>query len=652
MYPQDMAEAPYGSWRSPITAALRATGTTPLREARLVGETAYWLQGRPQEGGRLTLVRLGQQGEIQELTPAPTNVRTRVHEYGGGAYLPTETAVYYVDFADQRVYRLDPGSMPCPITPAPEIPSGARYADFCLAPGGRLLLAVRELYQAEGDPKNEIVAIPTDGAAPPRVVVTGADFYSFPRVTPDGRQLAWTSWMHPRMPWDGTDLWVGDLAPDGSVMGSHHVAGGPEESIFQPAWSPEGVLHFVSDRTGWWNLYRLRGATAEPLAPLEAEFGAPQWVFAQSTYAFLPGGRIACIVTRDGLQRLSSLAGDGSPPVAFELPYTAFGNASLHAHGDVLLFIAGAPAEPAAVVRYDTRTGERTVLQQSTTVGVGPGYVSQPRPITYPTMGGQEAHALFYPPTNPEDHAPEHERPPLLVLSHGGPTSMALAAFSLEVLFWTSRGFAVADVNYGGSTGYGRRYRQRLNGTWGIVDRDDCVNAARYLVDQGLADPRRLAIRGGSAGGYTTLCALVFRDEFSAGASYYGVADCETLAQDTHKFESRYLDTLIGPYPAMRQVYWERSPIHFAERLSCPVILFQGLEDRIVPPSQAEEMVQALEARALPYAYLAFAGEQHGFRRAETIQRTLEAELSFYSRIFGFPLTDEVEPVDIQNLAR
>jgi dipeptidyl aminopeptidase/acylaminoacyl peptidase len=640
--------APYGSWRSPITASLIASGAVPLGQVETEGDHVYWLEGRPREGGRSVLVRWSPDGAKRELTPSDFNVRTRVHEYGGGSYLVHRSTVYFSNFADQRLYRQDWNGEPRAITPEPDQPAGARYADGRVTPDGRLMVCVRELHGEDREATNEIVVVPTDGTAPPRTVVSGQDFYSFPRISPDGRRLAWTAWDHPRMPWDGTELWVGDLTTDGSVDNARRVAGGPQESIFQPAWSPGGTLHFVSDRTGWWNLHRMRGDTAEPLAPMEAEFGKPQWVFGFSTYAFLPDERVACVYSKDGIERLGIVPPTGSEVEPLECPYSDF--AYLRSSGTRLACIGASPREAAAVVTLDVATGRTEVLRRSIDFDVDARYVSAPRPIAFPSEGGQTAYALFYPPANAEYTGPSGERPPLLVLSHGGPTAMARPALDLETQYWTSRGFAVVDVNYGGSTGFGRAYRERLKGQWGVVDTLDCVNAARYLAEQGEVDGRRLAIRGGSAGGYTTLCALTFHDDFAAGASYYGVADCEALATETHKFESRYLDGLIGPYPEAQELYRSRSPIHFTDRLSCPVILLQGLEDRVVPPSQAEEMVSALRKKGLPFAYLAFEGEQHGFRKAETIQRALEAELYFYSRVFGFPVGDQVESVPIENL--
>jgi dipeptidyl aminopeptidase/acylaminoacyl peptidase len=641
--------APFGSWRSPITAAAIAAGEVSLGAPDLVGTDVYWLEGKPLEAGRVVVVKLDASGARHELTPTPFYVRTRVHEYGGGAYAVYGSTVYFSNFADQRLYRQEPGAQPVPITPAPDVPAGLRYADACASADGRCLICVRETHSAaEGtEAVNELVALWTDGATPARTLATGHDFYSSPRISPDGRSLAWLSWDHPRMPWDGTELWLADLSADGSVVNARCVAGGAQESLFQPEWSPAGVLHFASDRTGWWNLYRMlsESTEAEPLAPMEAEFGAPQWVFGMSTYAFLDDGRIAAIMSQNGTDQLVYIR-PGAGVEVVDLPYTAYGR-RLRSNGRTLVFTAASSTESAAVARLDTKSGSVEVLGRSLEHPPDPTYVSRPRAIAFPTEDGAAvAYAIYYPPTNPDHAGPAGERPPLIVESHGGPTAMTVAQLSLGIQYWTSRGFGVVDVNYGGSSGYGRAYRERLRGQWGVVDTQDCINAARYLADLGEVDGRRLAIRGGSAGGYTTLCALVFHDDFAAGASYYGVADCETLATDTHKFESRYLDGLIGPYPADRDVYYARSPIHFADRLSCPVILFQGLEDRVVPPSQAEGMVAALRAKHLPVAYLAFEGEQHGFRKAETIQRTLEAELYFYSRVFNFPLSEPVEPVD------
>lgn len=639
--------APFGSWASPITADLLARSGVRLSLPVPDGDATYWLEERPAEEGRSVVVRSDASGTPADVTPAGFNARSKVHEYGGGSYWVDGGTVFFSNFEDQRLYRQDPPDRPVPVTPEPPVPGSVRYADGKVTSDGRLIVCVRERH--DDGVTNELVALPADGSGDPRVIAGGHDFYAFPRISPDGSRLAWTCWDHPRMPWDGTELWVGELTEDGTLGRERRVAGGDAESIFQPEWSPDGVLHFVSDRTGWWNLYRERDGEAQPLATREAEFGVPQWEFGYSTYAFLSDGRIACIHTRDGSDHLALLDPATSELVDMDLQYSCY-EPYLRSDGSRLVFVAGGPATPGQVVSLDFQTRAVDVLRESQTTTLDPAYFSIPGPIEFRTDGGLFAHALFYPPASPDHAGPEGERPPLVVMSHGGPTGHVTAEFDLRTQFFTSRGLAVVDVNYGGSTGYGREYRERLKGQWGVVDTADCVNAAKHLAEAGEVDGRRLAIRGGSAGGYTTLCALTFHDDFAVGASYFGLADLEPFAQDTHKFESRYLDGLIGPWPEAADLWRARSPVRFAELLACPVILLQGLEDEVVPPSQAEIMVRALRAKGLPYAYLAFEGEQHGFRKAENIKRAFEAELYFYSRVLGFDLADLVEPVAIENL--
>ncbi|MDX6623754.1 MAG: hypothetical protein QOE75_1686 [Solirubrobacterales bacterium] len=640
---------PFGSWRSPISAESVARAGRRLGAPALAADGAvWWSEGRPSEAGRVALVRRGADGESTDVTPAEFNVRTRVHEYGGGSWtLAGPDRVLFANFADQRLYSQRLGEAPVALTPEPRRPAALRYADLRLSPDGETIFCVRERH-GEGEPRNEIVALPLDGSAEPTVLAAGRDFYSFPRPSPDGAELAFTCWEHPNMPWDGTELWLAPLADPGAAR---LVAGGPAESVFQPGWDEQGRLHFVSDRDGWWNLYRVGGdGGIEQLTREEAELGHPQWLFGGSTYAFLAGGSIAVIRNDGGEERLGVLDPRSERVTDLGLAFTSFGFPALSSAGSKVAFAAAGPARETAIVVYDAASAETEVLREASDEAVDPAYAPIPRAIEFPTAGGETAHAFFYPPTNPEFSPPEGELPPLIVQSHGGPTSHATPALDHEFIFWTSRGFGVVDVNYRGSSGFGRAYRDRLQGNWGVVDTEDCVAAATHLAERGEADRRRLTIRGGSAGGYATLCALVFHDEFAAGASYYGVADTETLARDTHKFEARYLDGLIGPYPERADLYRERSPIHFLERLSAPVILFQGLEDEVVPPNQAEAMVAALAAKGIPHAYLAFAGEQHGFRKAETEIRCLEAELYFYGRILGFEPADELEPVEIASL--
>ena len=635
--------APYGSWKSPIGTDLIASEILRLDQIALDGEDVTWMETRPTEGGRCVIVRRTAVGETMDVNPPPYNARTRVHEYGGGAFVVAGGEVFFSNFDDQRLYRQVPGAEPQAITPEADL----RYADGIVdEERGRLICVCEDHTDPDREAVNSIVSLSLGGDQGRRTLVSGSDFYASPCLSPDGRRLAWLAWDHPNMPWDGTELWVAELGDDGAPLRAERVTGSGEESIFQPQWSPDGILYFVSDRTGWWNLYRWQRGAVEQVTRMEAEFGLPQWVFGMSTYAFESAQRIICAYTQQGAWHLASLDTVSGELDRFDLPYTHL--AQIRAVPGRAVFLAAAVSEFPAVVQMDLVTGQLEILQRASDVVLPAGTLSNPEPIQFPTEEGV-AHALFYAPQNEEYMAPPDERPPLLVLSHGGPTGATSSALNPTIQYWTSRGIAVLDVNYGGSTGYGRAYRQRLDGRWGIVDVDDCVNGALTLAGRGRVDGERLAIRGGSAGGYTTLCALTFRDAFRAGASYYGVSDLEALAKETHKFESRYLDRLVGPYPERRDLYVERSPIHHVDQLSCPVIFFQGLEDRVVPPNQAEMMVEALRAKGVPVAYLAFEGEQHGFRRTETIKRTLEAELYFYSRVFGFELADPVKPVPIEN---
>jgi dipeptidyl aminopeptidase/acylaminoacyl peptidase len=480
------------------------------------------------------------------------------------------------------------------------------------------------------------------------ILVSGNDFYAYPRLSPDGSQLAWITWNHPNMPWDETELWVAEVKTDGSLGEAVKVAGGLTESIFQPEWSPDGVLYFISDRTNWWNLYRWQDGKIEALCPKAAEFGLPQWGLAMTTYGFESAESLICTYVEGGVQHLARLHTQTLELSEIETPYASIGG--LQVTSGFAAFVGGSVTQPGVLALLNLTTGNIEELRRSNDITIDPGYLSIPQVLEFPTEQGLTAYGFYYPPQNQDFTAPLHERPPLLVKSHGGPTASTSATFNPGIQYWTSRGIAVLDVNYGGSTGYGRAYRERLKGQWGIVDVDDCANGAKYLAAQGWVDGDRLCIDGGSAGGYTTLAALAFRDVFKAGASFYGVSDLTALATDTHKFESRYLDGLIGAYPAEAELYQARSPINAVDQLSCPVIFFQGDEDKIVPPNQAERMVEALKAKGLPVAYVLYEGEQHGFRKAENIKRTLDGELYFFAKVFGFELADEVEGVAIANL--
>ncbi|MGA7668894.1 MAG: S9 family peptidase [Nitrolancea sp.] len=640
--------APYGSWESPISSDLAVSSSRSLAELTVVGSDVYWLEGRPSEGGRYVIVRRSPDGTIADVTPDGFNSRTRVHEYGGGSFFVSGNTVYFSNFADQRLYRQDSGDDPIEITPESDVESGQRFADGDALPGGRVAVAVQERHFADHEATNEIVRLNLDGSSAPQVLVTGNDFYAFPRVSPDGRRLAWTTWNHPNMPWDGCELWVADLEAHG-LSNEHKVAGGDSESIFQPEWSPTGDLYFISDRSNWWNLYRLDGDQIVPVAPMDAEIGVPQWVFGFSRYAFLPDGGIACLIARDGNDHLGVIKPGSDDVATIETGMTTLDYLQVSDDGRIWI-IAGSPTEFPTIFAVDPKSGTVERVYRSSDLNIDSGYISVAEPIEFPTEHGLTAHALFYAPNNKDFAGPNGERSPLLVFSHGGPTSATDSQLRLGIQFWTSRGLAVVDVNYGGSTGYGREYRERLKGNWGVVDVDDCVNAALYLAKRGDVDGERLAIRGGSAGGFTTLNSVTFRDVFSAGASYYGLADLPAFVSETHKFESRYLDGLVGPFPEARDIYEERSAAYHTDLLSCPLVLFQGLEDKVVPPHQAELMVEALQRKGLPYAYVAYEGEQHGFRKAENIKHSMEAELYFYSRIFGFEPAGDIAQIKIENL--
>ncbi|HEY0065233.1 MAG TPA: S9 family peptidase [Telluria sp.] len=635
--------AAYGIWPSPITAAVVAAGASPLSQPQLDGDAVYWLAGRASEGGRTTLLR--QRGaEITEMTPAPFNVRTRVHEYGGGASLVADGMVWFSHFADHRLYMIRDGAAPVPVSAG----GALRHADFVLDRQRQRLISVREDHtNGSAQPVNTICAIGADHRE--TVLASGSDFYAAPRLSPDGKALAWLSWDHPRMPWQGTELWLAEVLDDGTLGLPQLVAGGPQESICQPEWSPGGVLHFVSDRSGWWNLYRLVDNAVQALCERAAEFGLPHWTFGGSMYGFRAEGEIVCTYIEHGVSRLAQLSTATGQMQPIPNPYEEIRD--LRVANGVAVMLGGAPTIAVELARIDLASAHQDILAQSITALPPAGYLSVPESITYPTTGNRSAHAFYYPPCNAAIEALPDTRPPLMVISHGGPTGMASNTLKLATQFWTSRGFAVLDVNYGGSSGFGREYRDALRGQWGVIDVDDCVAGARYLAHRGVVDADRLVIRGGSAGGLTTLCALTFHDVFKAGASYYGVSDLKGLDADSHKFESHYNEYLIAPAPQADALYQARSPINHAERLTRPMIFFQGLDDKVVPPQQSEVMVEALRKNGVPVAYMTLEGEGHGFRKADSIVRTLEAELYFYLRMFGLTAPDAVAPVTIDNLA-
>ena len=645
---------PYGSWESPITAEIVSAAGVRLGSVSVDGDDIYWLEGRPLEGGRSVLVvRLGN-GTIADVTPEGFNIRTTVHEYGGGAYVVHEDVVYFSNFSDQRLYRQIAGGSPEPVTP--ETDSRVRFADGRVTTDGAAMYCVRESHpDSDGEAVNEIVRLLLDGTAEQLVIASGRDFYAAPRFNRDESRISWLAWDHPNMPWDTSYLEVADLDKAGNSSNTPIAAGTDGVSIYQPEWGPDGRLYFVSDESGWWNLNVLgEDGNAIPLAPMEAEFGHPMWALGAATYGFLPDGRLLATWSKDAIAGMGVVEPDGGGLTPIDIPFTSlgasYGNVAIldGPSGPKVVGLGSSSSAGSAVVTISVPGGEAEVVKRGGTVSIDPTYLSDAQPISFPVIGGQISHAIWYPPKNADFKGPSGEKPPVVVMSHGGPTSQTDGSLSMGVQFWTSRGIGVVDVNYRGSSGYGRAYRDALQGTWGVFDAEDCIAAARYLADRGLVDPKRMTIRGGSAGGYTTLVALAFHDDFAAGASYYGVADLSALAEETHKFESRYLDGLIAPYPEGKALYDERSAIEHVDGLSAPLIMFQGLEDKVVPPEQARMMASALRTKGVPFALLEFEGEQHGFRMAENAIRSLEAEIYFYGRILGFEPADEIEPVVIE----
>ena len=636
--------APYGTWRSPLTPELLTQKMVDFEEVLWDQDTLYWLEIRPTEEGRQVLMKeeVGQPPE--EILPAPWNVRNRVHEYGGGAFAVHQSVVYFSHFEDQRLYRMVPGSLPEPLT----APADVRYADLIVDASRNRLIAVREDHRTPGQVTNSLVAIPLNASnTVGEVLAQGHDFYMFPRLSPDGSQLAWICWDYPNMPWDATQLETAAIGADGQVIVVKAIAGGPDESIFQPSWSPNGQLYFISDRTGWWNLYRWRDDAVSALTAVHGEFGEAAWIFGMSTYGFLNEREVLATYLQGGQTYLIRLDVETREFTHQPCPWTAV--SCLKVCEGHAVMIAASDRSPASVAVFDAETKRYRLARRSAPTLLDEDYVSLPEPVEFPTENHETAHAFYYPPKNGEYIPPEGELPPLVVFVHGGPTSYSPPVFRLSVQYWTTRGFAVLDVNYGGSTGYGRAYRNRLRGGWGLVDVDDVVNAAAFLARHSQADSHRMVIRGGSAGGFTTLAALTFRDVFRGGASYFGVSDLRALALETHKFEAHYLDRLVGPLDSPTDPYTARSPLHHADSLNVPVIFFQGLDDHVVPPAQAQTMADSLRRRGVPVAHLTFPGEGHGFVTADTIIQTHQAELAFYAKILGIRIPDRSAELTLDN---
>jgi dipeptidyl aminopeptidase/acylaminoacyl peptidase len=632
----------YGSWPSPIDAALAAAHDGHPEYVGFVGDETWWTEPRPTEGGRRTLVRRHADGMQEPVLPAPWNVRSRVIEYGGhpwaGAMVDGEPLVVFAHFADQRLYRYGPGGEPVPLTPLSTVGGGLRWAEPQLRLDRGEVWCVLEEFTGEAptDVRRVLAAVPLDGSAAGdrRGVRELTDdrhrFVTGPRLTPDGRRAAWLAWDHPRMPWDGTELIVADVMDDGTFGPARTVAGGARESVAQAEWSADGRLLYASDRTGWWNLYR----DGEPLCPREEEFGGPLWKLGSRWFAPLEGGLVAVVHGR-GATTLGVLDPETGELVDTAGPWTEF-TPTLAVRGDRVVTVGASPRSAYEVVELDTRTGRARVVGAPHDDAVDPAYYPEPQIRTFTGPAGREVHAHIYPPHHPGCAAPGGELPPYVVWAHGGPTGRAPLVLDLQIAYFTSRGIGVAEVNYGGSTGYGRAYRDLLREQWGVVDVEDCAAVALALADEGTADRDRLAIRGGSAGGWTAAASLAATDVYACGTILYPVLDLVGWgAGQTHDFESRYLESLVGPYDEVPGRYVQRSPAEHADRITAPFVLFQGLDDVICPPAQCEEFLARLAGRRVPHAYLAFEGEGHGFRRAETMIRVLESELSLYAQVFG-----------------
>ncbi|MBC8376478.1 MAG: S9 family peptidase [FCB group bacterium] len=637
-----MMRKPYGSWKSPISGKSLVQSSLRLGQIQIDDGSVYWTEGRPAEKGRTALM-VWSGGNMSEITSSQSDVRTRAHEYGGGAFLCTAGRHFYINNSDQQVYEVLEKGESKQVTHQ----SNYRFADMILDQNRGLLFTVGEDHSDPQNIENYLLSVSV-ATGELQIVAEGHDFYSNPQLSPDGNQLLFLTWDHPNMPWDGTQLKLAELKEDGSFGSIQDIAGGKHESIFQPLWDPDGSIYFVSDRNGWWNIYHHSEAQITCLLEKEAEFGLPQWVFGMSKYTVLNSGDLVATYSDMTGSHLIRIDIDSGSSKEIKTIFSTIDQ--IRGSKNRIAFIGQTDSQPGEVVTMNLDANTSQTIQRAAETDMDEAYISCAQHISFKTAPDELTYAWYYPPKNPDYAAPAGNLPPLIVLSHGGPTGNSSGAFSLAIQYWTTRGFAIVDVNYSGSTGYGRKYRERLRGDWGIRDVQDCAAAANYFADEGLADRERLIIKGGSAGGYTTLAALTFMDVFKAGASYYGVGDLTLLARDTHKFESRYLDSMVGPYPKEKQLYFDRSPLNFADHLDCPVIFMQGLDDPVVPPNQAESMVAALKRNGIPVAYLPFEGESHGFRQSSTTIKAIESEYYFYTQIFGIEPAELLEPIEIFNL--
>jgi len=652
---QNKIKQKYGSWPSQFSTESIASTGHRFGHLTVDNGSVYWLESLPEESGRVVMFCAEENTEARKITADGYSVRTRVHEYGGADFSVKDGIIIFANDSDQRLYLQQGYNTPRPITPEPAFKHGARYTDIDISSTGDWIICIRERHTEDGEPLdviNEIVKISlTDSQSSeilePEILVSGSDFYSYPRISPNGHRLTWTSWEHPNMPWDQTALWMADLDSSGYLTNTRSILNNENESVYQPAWCPDGELHFVSDRNGWWNIYSFRDDVLNGLTPVNVEFGYPQWQFGTSSYAFIDSRTLFAAYVENGREHLCLIEPEKGHITPLEMPYCTF-QGGLYFDNNKLYFIAATETEAAAVISWDLTKQQATQISKINKTQLKHDDISIAQAIKFPTTNNNKAHAFFYKPVNSQYQGLDDEKPPLIVLSHGGPTAATTAEFNNSIQFWTNRGFAVVDVNYGGSTGYGREYRDRLKGQWGIVDVEDCVHAAEYLVTEGLVDSKRLAIRGGSAGGYTTYVALTNYSLFAAGVSRYGVADLSCLVKESHKFEVRYLDSMIGPWPEAKDVYHSRSPINHADKFNCPVLLLQGDEDAVVPPAQSIAMAEALDKKQIPHALIMLKGEQHGFRKSENICLALESELNFYCQIFKIQPADQLTPLELK----
>ena len=649
--------APYGTWDSHLTSDKLTKGNIGFSDVAFIDGAPAWVEGRPWESGRCVLCT-NKDGQDSDIVPEHFNVRTRVHEYGGGVVSVSDSGdVWFNDVVTGQVYVCAPDNTIRQITKTPE-GQDIRFADFCPDDKRGGCFAVIEIAgKSHSDEPTNSLCFMDGQTGDVHIIHQGQDFYTSPTLSPDGQTLAFVSWNHPNMPWDKTVVWLADLNADGGIDNVHAVVDDDDVSALHPAFAPNGTFHYVSDKAGYWQIYSHNPDSDDVcLTPHNAEYGLPHWVFGMRTYGFTAGGDLIATRMTVDKHEIGRVHGhdSGGDFVAYDVPFASYDG--IRIHGDKAIFIAGHPSKAPMVVVLDTKTGDYDIIKQSVADILSGDIlsaddISVAQVVTYPSDGG-DVYAYYYPPANAGYTGIDGEKPPLMVRTHGGPTASVTAALNLnKIQYWTNRGFAVLDVNYSGSTGYGRAYRNRLRGQWGILDVADCVSGVKYLTEQGKIDPERVVITGGSAGGYTTLCALAFTDVFKAGCSSYGIGDITALVEDTHKFESRYMDSLIGPWPEAAEIYRERSAINSLETLNCPVIFLQGDEDKVVPPNQAEMMVDALNKKGVPNAYLLFEGEGHGFRKSENVKKAIDAELSFYAQIFGFQPAGDIPPVAIDNLS-